>query len=118
MRTLRVTALLTALVLLSACGREPSASQLTATGVANLQSAKTAHLDGTGSIALKAQSGLSLSLEFKLAGDASTAYIASIAAKRWLNDDWAIGMTAFTQGGTRTANYRANGASITVEKLW
>jgi len=55
---------------------------------------------------------------FKLAGDASTAYIASIAAKRWLNDDWAIGMTAFTQGGTRTANYRANGASITVEKLW
>ena len=55
---------------------------------------------------------------FKLAGDASTAYIASLAAKRWLNDDWAIGMTAYTQGGTRTANYRASGASITVEKLW
>lgn len=70
MRTLRVTALLAALVLLSACGREPSASQLTATGISNLQNAKTAHLDGTGAIALRAQTGLSLSLEFKLSGDA------------------------------------------------
>jgi len=69
-RTLRVTALLAALVVLSACGREPSASQLTATGISNLQSAKTARLDGTGAIALKAQTGLSVSLEFKLSGDA------------------------------------------------
>jgi FlaG/FlaF family flagellin (archaellin) len=69
-RTLRVTVLLAALLVLSACGREPSASQLTATGIANLQSAKTAHLDGTGAIALKAQSGLSFSFEFKLSGDA------------------------------------------------
>jgi hypothetical protein len=69
-RTLRVTALLAALVVLSACGREPSASQLTATGIANLQNGKTAHLDGAGSIALKAQSGLSFSFDFKLSGDA------------------------------------------------
>ena len=69
MRTLRVSALI-ALAVLSACGREPSASQLTATGISNLQSAKTAHLDGTGAIALKAQTGLSFSLEFKLSGDA------------------------------------------------
>lgn len=71
MRSLRALALLaTAVLLLVACGREPSASQLTATGIANLQSAKTAHLDGIGSIALKAQSGLSFAFEFKLAGDA------------------------------------------------
>ena len=70
MRSLRVTALLAAVVLLSACGREPSASQLTATGVSNLHSAKTAHLDGAGAIALKAQSGMSFSFEFKLSGDA------------------------------------------------
>jgi hypothetical protein len=60
----------TAAVVLIGCGREPSASQLTATGIANLQSAKTAHLDGLGSVALKAQSGLSLAFEFKLSGDA------------------------------------------------
>lgn len=70
MRILRLTAVLIAAVLLLACGREPSASQLTATGIANLQTAKTVHLDGTGSIALKAQSGLSFSFDFKLSGDA------------------------------------------------
>jgi hypothetical protein len=69
-RILRVTAVLAAAVVLLACGREPSASELTAKGVANLKSAKTVHLDGSGSIGLKAQSGLSLSFEFKLSGDA------------------------------------------------
>lgn len=70
MRILRVTAVLAAAVVLLACGREPSASELTAKGVANLKSAKTVHLDGSGSIGLRAQSGLSLSFEFKLSGDA------------------------------------------------
>jgi tetratricopeptide (TPR) repeat protein len=55
---------------------------------------------------------------FKLAGDASEAWNTSFSAKRWLNDDWAVGMTAYAQGGTRTANYRAYGAGFTVEKLW
>jgi tetratricopeptide (TPR) repeat protein len=55
---------------------------------------------------------------WKLAGDASSAWLAAFSAKRWLNDDWAVGMTAYAQGGTKTANYRAHGAGITVEKLW
>jgi len=55
---------------------------------------------------------------FKLAGDAATAWSASISAKRWLNDDWAVGVAAYALGGTRTANYRAHGVSATVEKLW
>ena len=67
---LRVTALLVAATLLSGCSREPTASELTTKGVANLTSAKTAHLDGTGSLALKSQSGLSFTFDFKLAGDA------------------------------------------------
>ena len=67
---LRVTALLVAATLLFACSREPTASELTTKGVANLTSAKTAHLDGTGSLALKSQSGLSFTFDFKLAGDA------------------------------------------------
>ena len=67
---LRVTALLVAATLLSGCSREPTASELTTKGVANLASAKTAHLDGTGSLALKSQSGLSFTFDFKLAGDA------------------------------------------------
>jgi hypothetical protein len=70
---LRVAALLTITTLLLACAREASASELTAKGVANLQTAKTVHLDGTGAIALKGQNGVALSFEFKLAGDADLA---------------------------------------------
>lgn len=55
---------------LVACTAEPTAAQLTATSVANLRSAKTAHLDGSGSLALQAQSGLSFTFDFKLSGDA------------------------------------------------
>jgi hypothetical protein len=65
----RVAAVLVALLLV-ACSPEPTASQLTAKGVANLTSAKTVHLDGTGSLALKGQNAFSLALEFKLSGDA------------------------------------------------
>lgn len=57
-------------LLLVACSPEPTASQLTAKGVANLTSAKTVHLDGTGSLAIKGQNAFSFALEFKLSGDA------------------------------------------------
>ena len=66
----RTTALLVAATLLLGCSREPTASELTAKGVANLTSSKTAHLDGIGSLALKSQAGLSFTFDFKLAGDA------------------------------------------------
>lgn len=70
MSVLRITAIVAVLALLSACTPEPTASQLAATGIAKLKSAKTVHLDGTGAIGLKAQGGMSFSFEFKLAGDA------------------------------------------------
>lgn len=71
MNLLRTLAFLAvAALLLVGCTREPSATDLTAKGIANLRSAKTAHLEGTGSIALKGQNNLSFSFEFKLAGDA------------------------------------------------
>jgi hypothetical protein len=66
----RVTACILAATLLLACSREPTASELTAKGVANLASAKTAHMDGSGSLALKSQGGLAFTFDFKLAGDA------------------------------------------------
>ena len=69
MLVLRIAAALIA-VLLAACSPEPTASQLTAKGVANLTSAKTVHFEGTGSVALKGQSAFSLAFEFKLSGDA------------------------------------------------
>lgn len=69
MLVLRIAAVLV-LLLLAACSPEPTASQLTAKGVANLISAKTVHLDGTGSLALKGQNAFSFALEFKLSGDA------------------------------------------------
>ena len=70
MPVLRTLAFLAVAALLLACGREPSASELTAKGITNLTSAKTVHLDGTGAIALKGQGGFSLAFEFKLSGDA------------------------------------------------
>ena len=56
-----------------ACGSaatltEPSPSELLQKASANLTSAKTAHIDGTGSFAIS--SGLSISFDFKLSGDA------------------------------------------------
>jgi len=65
----RTAAVLVALLLV-ACSSEPTASQLTTKGIANLTSAKTVHLDGTGSLALKGQNAFSLAFEFKLSGDA------------------------------------------------
>lgn len=71
MRPVSITALLATFAVLAACGSpEPTPQALTAKGIANLQNAKTAHLDGAGSIALKAQGGFSFAFEFKLAGDA------------------------------------------------
>jgi len=56
-----------------ACGSaatlaEPSPSELLQKASANLTKAKTAHIDGTGSFAIS--SGLSISFDFKLNGDA------------------------------------------------
>lgn len=69
MLVVRFAAVLIALLLV-ACSPEPTASQLTAKGVANLTSAKTVHLEGTGSLAVKGQNAFSFALEFKLSGDA------------------------------------------------
>lgn len=69
MLVLRFAAVLIALLLV-ACSPEPTASQLTAKGVANLTSAKTVHLEGTGSLAVEGQNAFSFALEFKLSGDA------------------------------------------------
>lgn len=71
MTVLRLAAVLALATSLIACGTsEPTPQALTAKGIANLQKAKTTHLEGTGSIALKAQGGFSFAFEFKLAGDA------------------------------------------------
>jgi hypothetical protein len=56
-----------------ACGQaatlaEPSPSELLQKASANLKNAKTAHIDGTGSFAIS--SGLSISFDFKMNGDA------------------------------------------------
>ena len=56
-----------------ACGSaatlaEPSPTELLQKASSNLKDAKTAHIDGTGSFAIS--SGLSISFDFKLNGDA------------------------------------------------
>ena len=66
----RPAAVLAIAGLLVACAPEPTASALTATGITNLKNAKTVQLDGSGSIALKAQSGLSFAFDFTLSGNA------------------------------------------------
>lgn len=55
---------------------------------------------------------------FKLAGEANTAWAASVVAKRWIGDDWSVGVAGYAQSGTRTDKYRAEGVTLTVEKLW
>ena len=55
---------------------------------------------------------------FKIAGDASSTWAAYASAKRWFGPDWSIGLVAFAQSGTRGSNYRAEGASLQLEKLW
>jgi hypothetical protein len=47
---------------------EPSPTELLQTASANLKNAKSAHIDGTGSFAIS--SGLSISFDFKMSGDA------------------------------------------------
>ena len=54
----------------------------------------------------------------KLAGEASTALMGALVAKRWIGEDWAIGLNAYAQSGARESNYRAHGASVFVDKLW
>jgi hypothetical protein len=68
---LRVIALLATLAI--ACGQaatlaEPSPTELLQKASTNLKNAKTAHIDGTGSFAIS--SGLSISFDFKMNGDA------------------------------------------------
>jgi hypothetical protein len=68
---LRLVALLAALSL--ACGQaatlaEPSPTELLLKASTNLKNAKTAHIDGTGSFAIS--SGLSISFDFNMNGDA------------------------------------------------
>jgi hypothetical protein len=67
----RIAAALAIAGLLLACTPEPTASAFTEKGIANLKSAKTVQIDGTGSIALKAQNGLSFNFDFKMSGDAA-----------------------------------------------
>ena len=67
----RIAAVIAVAGLLLACTPEPTASALTEKGIANLKSAKTVQIDGTGSIALKAQNGLSFNFDFKMSGDAA-----------------------------------------------
>jgi hypothetical protein len=69
---LRVLAMLLACLAI-ACGQaatlaEPSPTELLQKASTNLKNAKTAHIDGTGSFAIS--SGLSISFDFKLTGDA------------------------------------------------
>jgi hypothetical protein len=68
---LRLLAGLTAFAI--ACGptatlAEPSPTELLQQASANLKNAKTAHIDGTGSFAIS--SGLNISFDFKMTGDA------------------------------------------------
>jgi tetratricopeptide (TPR) repeat protein len=55
---------------------------------------------------------------FKIAGDASTAWSVALAGKRWIGDDWAIGVSGYAISGTRQVGYKSEGATVTLEKLW
>jgi hypothetical protein len=55
---------------------------------------------------------------FKIAGEASTAWSVALGGKRWIGADWAVGANVYSLSGTRQVNYRAEGGTVTLEKLW
>jgi hypothetical protein len=90
---LRLVALLAALSL--ACGQaatlaEPSPTELLLKASTNLKNAKTAHIDGTGSFAIS--SGLSISFDFNMNGDAEMPDTISIGGRTFskglVGNDW------------------------------
>src|SRR5438445_10616701 len=97
-----------------ACGAvaslvEPSPGDLLQKASANLKTAKTTHIDGTGSFALK--DGMSVSFDFKMAGDAEVPDKARLSMQMTLLgqslsvDTISIGVRTFTkdlQGDTWT----------------
>ena len=81
---LRLAALLAVAGLLLACGQvatlaEPTPVELLQKANANLKTAKTTHIEGTGSVALKG--GMSMTFDMKLSGDAEVPDKARITAQ-------------------------------------
>lgn len=70
MLLLRIAGLFLVVTMLASCVPEPTASELAAKAIANLRSAKTAHLDGTGSMAMKTGQAIPFSYNFTVSGDA------------------------------------------------
>jgi len=54
----------------------------------------------------------------KLAGEASTSVGGALITKHWLGEDWAVGLNAYAQSGSRESKYRAQGVTLFVDKLW
>ena len=55
----------------------------------------------------------------KLYGEAGPAWSASLAAKRWISPDYALGLNATTLANRRDdAAYRASFVNVNIEKLW
>ena len=90
-----------------ACGQaatlvEPSPTELLQKASTNLKNAKTAHIDGTGSFAIS--SGLSISFDFKMTGDAEMPDKARLTTQMSLLgqslsvDTITIGGTTFSKG--------------------
>jgi len=81
---LRLAAVLAVAGLVLACGQvatlaEPSPVELLQKANANLKTAKTTHIEGTGSVALKG--GMSMTFDMKLSGDAEVPDKARITAQ-------------------------------------
>lgn len=53
-----------------------------------------------------------------LGGEAVNSYSVSAGAKRWFNNNWAVGFNIATQRSQRTGSYRATSAMLSVEGLW
>jgi hypothetical protein len=67
---LRTAGLIVVVTMLASCAPEPTAPELATKAIANLRNAKTAHMDGTGSMAMKTGQAIPFSYAFTVSGDA------------------------------------------------
>lgn len=55
----------------------------------------------------------------RLYGEAGKSWATTVSGKRWITDDWALGMNAWAMSNRRDQQqYRARSVFVTLEKLW
>jgi len=97
--------------MLASCAPEPTASELATKAIANLRSAQSAHLEGTGSMAMKTGQAIQFSYDFTVSGDAVLPHNSRTNMKMVVNGA-SLSIDTITVGGKDYARAAGSGAWI------